>query len=53
MLIHTGKGVELNQREGERVSKGNKGEYRSPSWVENTIMTKCTKEIGYLQSLKL
>jgi hypothetical protein len=40
ILIHTGKGrVELNQREGER---GNRGEYRSRSWVENTKVTECT-----------
>jgi hypothetical protein len=30
---------ELNQREGER---GNSGEYRSQTWVENTNMTECT-----------
>jgi hypothetical protein len=39
---------ELNQREGER---GNTGEYRSQNWVENTNMTECTLEIGYLQSI--
>ena len=38
----------MNQREGER---GNRGEYRSQSWVENTNMTECTQEIGYLQSI--
>ncbi len=43
-----GRGGELNQREGER---GNRGEYRSQSWVENTNMTECTQEIGYLQSI--
>jgi hypothetical protein len=43
-----GEGGELNQREGE---KGNTGEYRSQSWVENTNMTECTQEIGYLQSI--
>ncbi len=49
--VHTGKGGgghgmggELNQREGER---GN----ISQSWVENTNMTECTQEIGYLQSV--
>jgi hypothetical protein len=31
VLTHTGKGGELNQREGER---GDRGEYRSHSWVE-------------------
>jgi hypothetical protein len=41
-----GGGGELNQREGERC---NRGEYRSQSWVENTNMTECTQEIGYLQ----
>ncbi len=35
---------ELNQREGER---GN----RSQSLLENTYMTECTQEIGYLQSI--
>jgi hypothetical protein len=35
---------ELNQREGER---GN----RSKSLLENTNMTECTQEIGYLQSI--
>jgi hypothetical protein len=39
-----GEGAELNQREGERGSK-------SQSWVENTNMTECTQEIGYLQSI--
>ncbi len=43
-----GGGVVANQREGER---GNRGEYRSKSWVENTNMTDCTQEIGYLQSI--
>jgi hypothetical protein len=43
-----GGGGELNQREGER---GNTGEYRSQSWVENTNMTECTQEIGYLQTV--
>ncbi len=33
---------ELNQREGEI---GNRGEYRSQSWVENTNMTECVQEI--------
>jgi hypothetical protein len=45
-----GMGGELNQREGER---GNTGEYRSQSWVENTNTIECTQEIGYLQSFKL
>jgi hypothetical protein len=36
---------ELNQREGER---GN----RSHSLLENTYMTECTEDIGYLQSIK-
>jgi hypothetical protein len=35
---------ELNQREGGR---GN----RLQGWVENTNMTECTQEIGYLQSI--
>jgi hypothetical protein len=39
------RGRELNQREGER---GYTGEQRSKSWVENTNMTECTQEIGYL-----
>jgi hypothetical protein len=50
-LIHTGKaggGGELNQRAGER---GNRGEHRLQSWVENTNMTECTQKIGYLQSI--
>jgi hypothetical protein len=42
IFIHTGKGGELNQREGERA---NRGEYRSQSWVENTNMTECMQEI--------
>jgi hypothetical protein len=46
--MHTGKGGVLNQREGER---GNRGEYRSQSWVENTNMTESTQEISYLQSM--
>ncbi len=37
----------MNQREGER---GNSGEYRSQSWLENTNMTECKQEIGYLKS---
>jgi hypothetical protein len=41
-----GEGGELNQRERER---GNRGYYRSQSWVEKTKMTECTQEIGYLQ----
>ncbi len=50
ILIDTGKGGEggeLNQRDGER---GNREEYRSLSWVENTNITECTQEICYLQS---
>jgi hypothetical protein len=49
ILIYTGKGKgggELNQREGERV---NRGEYRSQRLVENTnmsYMTDCPQEIG-------
>jgi hypothetical protein len=42
---HRGGGGELNQRDGER---GSRGEYRSHSWVENTNMNECTQEIGYL-----
>ncbi len=42
-------GGELNQREGER---GNRGEHRLQSWVENANMTECTQENGYLQSMK-
>ncbi len=38
----------MNQREGER---GNRGEYRSQGWIENTNMTECMQEIGYLQSI--
>jgi hypothetical protein len=34
-----------------RVEPERRGEYRSQSWVENTNMTKCTQEIGYLQSI--
>jgi hypothetical protein len=41
-------GGELNQREEER---GNKEEYRSKSWVEDSNMTECTQDIGYLQSI--
>jgi hypothetical protein len=41
-------GKELNQKEGER---GNRGEYRSQSWVENNNKTECPQEIGYLQSI--
>jgi hypothetical protein len=46
--IHTGKGGKCNQRDGER---GNTGEYRSQSWVQNTNMTECTQEIDNLQSI--
>jgi hypothetical protein len=51
ILIHDrergvrGKGGELNQRERER---GYRGEYRTQSWVENTNMSECTQDIGYL-----
>jgi hypothetical protein len=45
---HREGGGELNQREGET---GNRGEYRSQSWVENINMTECMQEIGYLQSM--
>jgi hypothetical protein len=38
-----GRGVVGNQRAGER---GNRGEYRSQSWVEKTNMTEFTQEIG-------
>ncbi len=38
----------VNQREGER---GNREKHRSQSWVEDTNMTECTQEIGYLQSI--
>jgi len=41
-------GGELNQREGER---GNTGEYRSQSWVENTNITEYTQATAYLQIL--
>ncbi len=49
-LIRTGKGEggELNQRVGER---GNTLEYKSQRWVENTYMTECTQEIGYIRSI--
>jgi hypothetical protein len=40
-------GGELNQGEGERDKRV---WYISQSWVENTNMTECTQEIGYLQS---
>jgi hypothetical protein len=38
VLIHTGKGGELNQREGER-------ENSSQSWVENTNTTDCISSL--------
>jgi hypothetical protein len=38
----------LNQRKGER---GNRGEYRSQSWVENSNATEYTQDTGYLQSV--
>jgi hypothetical protein len=41
--IHIGKGGE------RRVEPERRGEYRSQSWVENTNMTDCTQEIGYLR----
>jgi hypothetical protein len=47
IITRGGGGVVVNKREGER---GNRGECRLKSWVENTIMTECTQEIGYLQS---
>ncbi len=37
----------MDQREMER---GNRGEYRSHSWVENTNMAESTQEISYLKS---
>ncbi len=37
--------------EPERRGEGNRGEYRSQSWVENTNMTECMQKIGYLQSI--
>jgi hypothetical protein len=43
-LFTQGGGGGVNQRGGER---GN----RSQSWLENTNMTECTQEIGYLQSI--
>jgi hypothetical protein len=51
ILMQTGKGGgerggELNQREGERSNRG-----ESQSSVENTNMTECSQEIGYLQSI--
>jgi hypothetical protein len=46
ILIHTGKGGRV-----EPKRRGNRGEYRSQSWVENTNMTECTQEIGCLQSI--
>jgi hypothetical protein len=39
---------EFNQRERDR---GDRGEYRSQSWVENTNVTECTREIFYPQSI--
>jgi hypothetical protein len=50
VTLREGEEGEVNQREGER---GNRGEYRSQSWVENTNMTECTQEIGYLQSITM
>jgi hypothetical protein len=52
ILIHTGKG-DRGREEPERRERGNRGEYRShsQSWVENTNMTECTQDIGYLQSI--
>jgi hypothetical protein len=45
---HRGGGEgELNQRKGKKGNKGN----RSQRWVENTNMTECSQEIGYLQSI--
>ncbi len=37
--------------EPERRLEGNRGQYRSQSWVENTNMTESTQEIGYLPSI--
>jgi hypothetical protein len=34
--------------EPERREKSNTGEYISQNWFENTNITECTKEIGYL-----
>jgi hypothetical protein len=51
ILIHTGKvgrRGELIKREWKRC---NRGEYRSQSWVENTNLTECMQEIGYLKSI--
>ncbi len=50
LLIHTGKG-RGGRVEPERRENGNREEYRSQSWVENTNMTECSHEIGYLQSI--
>ncbi len=47
-LFTQGREGVLNQGEGER---GNRGEYKSQSWFENTNMTECTQEIRFLQSL--
>ncbi len=41
-------GEELYQREGER---GNRVEYRSQNWVENTNVTEFRQEIVYFQSM--
>jgi hypothetical protein len=48
VLIHTGKGGEggeFDQREG------NRGDTDQKAGVENTDVTECTQEIGYLQSI--
>jgi hypothetical protein len=40
-----------NHTGGGGSGRDNRGEYRLQSRVENTIMTECTQEIGYLQSI--
>ncbi len=40
--------IYLNGR-GREEERGNRTRYRSQSWVENTNMTECTQESGYLQ----
>ncbi len=42
VYLFTQRRGELNQRNGYR---GNRGEYRSHSWVETTNMTECPQEI--------
>ncbi len=48
ILVHTGKGEELNQRE---VQRGNRGGYRSQNCVENTKYAMQKLAILSLQSL--